>query len=116
MKTTTVVRVIAAAILTGIFSSFSVYAASPATVSAQKIREKFVQAVMHPEEGIVIPSSGEAEVLFTLTDDGNVNITKLKASDDAVNKYVTDRITSVDCKDFVHPYGQHYKIKFKFTN
>jgi hypothetical protein len=116
MKTIKITRIFVIALMLGFITSFSSFAASPAAVSAKNIREKFVKAVMYPEDKTEIPTSGEVEVLFTLTDEGTVEIKKIKASDDNAAKYVTDKITSVPCKDFVHPYNQQYKIKFKFTN
>jgi hypothetical protein len=114
MKTINVSRVILITLLVGFISTFSSYAASPAAVSAKNIREKFVQAVMNPDDQSTVPTSGEVEVLFTLNDEGTVEIKKITGTNDEVSKYVKDKITNVPCKDFVHPYNQYYKIKFRF--
>jgi hypothetical protein len=114
MKTINVTRIFVIALLMGVITSFSSFAASPAAVSAKNIRQKFVAAVMNPEDQSVVPASGTVEVLFTLDDEGNVVIKKIKGSNEDLEKYVTEKITSVPCKDFVHPYNQMYKIKFRF--
>jgi len=108
MKTINVTRVIIIALLVGFISTFSSYASSPAAVSAKNIREKFVNAVMNPDDQTNVPTTGEVEVLFT------VYIKKLKASNDDAAKYVKDKIELLTLNDFVHPYNQVYKIKFKF--
>jgi len=115
MKTINVTRILAIALLLGFISIFSSYAASPAAISAKNIRQKFVQAVMNPEDQSNVPTSGEVEVLFTINDEGTVDIKKLKATNDEIATYVKDKISNVPCKDFVHPYNQYYKIKFRFT-
>ncbi len=114
MKTINVTRVILITLLVGFISTFSSYAASPAAISAKNIREKFVQAVMNPDDQSNVPTSGEVEVLFTLSDEGTVEIKKIKGTNDEASNYVKDKITNVPCKDFVHPFNQYYKVKFRF--
>jgi hypothetical protein len=115
MKTINVTRVILITLLVGFISTFSTYAASPAAVaSAKSIRQKFVQAVMNPDDQSNVPTKGEVVVLFTLTDEGTVEIKKIEGTNDDATNYVKDKITNVPCKDFVHPYNQYYKVKFHF--
>ena len=115
MKTINVARILVIAILVGFISTFSSYAESPAAISAKNIRQKFVQAVMNPEDQSNIPTSGEVEVLFIINDEGNVDIKKLKTTNEETANYVKEKISNVPCKDFVHPYNQYYKIKFQFN-
>jgi hypothetical protein len=115
MKTTHISRVIIISLLIGIVSTLTTYAASPAAVSAKNIRQKFVEAVMTPDEMSNVPSSGEVEVLFRITDDGSVDIKKVQATSEAVSDYVKEKIANVKCQDFLHPYNQYYKVKFRFT-
>lgn len=115
MKTINVTRILVIALLVGFISTFSSYAASPAAISAKNIRQKFVQAVMSPDDQSNVPTSGEVEVLFTLNNEGNVDIKKIKATNDDVANYVKEKISNILCKDFVHPYNQYYKIKFRFN-
>jgi uncharacterized protein (UPF0333 family) len=114
MKTLNLTRVIVIALFVGFVSTFSTYAESPAAISAKNIRQKFVQAVQNPKDMSTMPTSGEVEVLFSINDDGIVEIQKLKGSNDEVTNYVKEKITNVSCKDFVHPYDQYYKVKFRF--
>lgn len=115
MKTINVTRILVIALLVGFISTFSSYAESPAAISAKNIRQKFVQAVMNPEDQSTVPTSGEAEVLFTINDKGNVDIVKLKGTNEETANYVKEKISNVSCQDFVHPYNQYYKIKFQFN-
>lgn len=114
MKTLNLTRVIVIALFVGFISTFSTYAESPAAISAKNIRQKFVQAVQNPEDISTMPTSGVVEVLFSITDDGNVEIQNIKGSNKEAMSYVKEKITNVPCKDFVHPYDQYYKVKFRF--
>ena len=114
MKTINVTRIIIITLLVGFISTFSAYAESPAAISAKNIRQKFIQAVQNPEDLTTIPTSGEVEVLFTVSNDGTIDIKKLKATNDEIANYVKEKIINVPCKDFVYPYNQYYKVKFSF--
>jgi hypothetical protein len=103
------------AVMIGLFSTISVYAEGPVVKSANNIRAKFVQAVMNPEDVTTLPTTGQVEVLFSLTDDGMVKIKKIKSNDDNAATYVKQKLNTVECKDFIHPYNQYYKIKFNFN-
>jgi hypothetical protein len=114
MKTINVTRIIVIALLVGFISTFSTYAESPAAISAKNIRQIFVQAVQNPEDLVNISTSGEVEVLFTVNDDGNIDIKKIKATNEEIANYVKEKISNVSCKDYVQPDNQYYKVKFSF--
>ena len=114
MKTINVTRIIVITLLVGFISTFSAYAESPAAISAKNIRQKFIQALQNQEDLTTIPTSGEVEVLFTVGDDGTIDIKKLKATNDEIANYVKEKIINVPCQDFVYPYNQYYKVKFRF--
>jgi hypothetical protein len=108
-------RFILITLLFAIISATAIQAASPAAVSAKNIRQKFVEAVMNPDDNYNVPTSGEVEVVFTVTDEGTIDIKKLEGTNKEVSDFVKDRISNVPCKDFVHPYNQYYKVKFRFA-
>ena len=114
MKTIKVTRVIVITLLIGFISILSTYAASPAAISAKNIREKFVQAVMNAEDNSNLPTSGEVEVLFTVTDEGKIDIKKMKSTNEEIENYVKEKIVTVPCNDFSHPFNQYYKVRFIF--
>ena len=104
MKTLKVTRIIIITLLFGFISIISTYAASPAAI-----------AVMNAEDKSDMPTSGEVEVLFTITDEGTVDIKKLKSTNEDIEQYVKEKIINVPCNDFVHPFNQYYKVRFIFT-
>ena len=114
MKTINLTWIIVIALIIGFFSTFNANAAGPAAVTAKNIRQKFVQAVINPEDQSNVPTSGEVEVLFTLNDEGTIDIKNIKSTNEETANYVKEKISNIPCKDFVHPFNQYYKIKFRF--
>lgn len=114
MKTINVTRVIIIALMIGFISAFTVNAASPAAVTAKKIRQKIAEVVLNPEDHDNIPASGSVVVLFTVSDEGKIEIKKLESNNDEAEKYVRNRISNIPCKDFVFPNHQLYTVKFLF--
>jgi hypothetical protein len=116
MKTTKTTKVLLLTIIAAIISFGTSYAASPAAITAKNIREKFVQAVIQPENLNTLPTSpGEVEILFKVSDEGILDIRKLTFTNEDVANYVKDKITSIPLKDYVMPYNQYYRVKFKFS-
>ena len=101
-------------LLAGFMSVLSVHASSPAAVSAKNIRQKFVNAVMNPSDNSTVPTKGEVEVLFTVMDDGKIDIKKIKSTNEDATKYVKEKVSDLTCSEFTHPYNQYYKVKFRF--
>jgi hypothetical protein len=114
MKTINVTRILVIALLVGFISTFSTYAENPAAISAKNIRQMFVQAVQNQEDLTRISTTGEAEVLFTVNDDGNIDIKKIKATNNEIANYVKEKISKVSCQDYIQPYNQYYKVTFSF--
>ena len=115
MKTINLTRAFIIVLLAGFISSLSGYAASPAAAaSARNIRQKFIEAVQNPEDLTNAPTSGEVEILFTVNDDGPLNIKKMDATNDDAANYVTKKINSLNYSDSGHPFNQYYRVKFHF--
>jgi hypothetical protein len=115
MKTNNLIKIIVIALFVVFSSIFSVYAASPAAAAAGKaIRQRFVSAVTNPDELQNILRDAEVEVLFTINEDGTINIKKIEGNDDDVSAFVKEKISVIPCKDFVFPNNQYYRVKFRF--
>jgi len=114
MKTINLTRIFAIALLLGFISTFSSYAASPAAVSAKNIRQKFSETFQNLEDRDNIPASGTVTVLFTVSDEGTIDIKKLEATSDEAANFVKENISKVPCQDNVYPYHQFYRVKIRF--
>ena len=114
MKTIKLNRIVLVVLLVGFISTFTFAASPAAAASARNIRQKFVEAVQNPDDLINAPTTGQVEVLFTVNDDGTLNIKKLESDNDEAANYVKEKITSLNYSDSGNPYNQYYKVKFRF--
>lgn len=73
-------------------------------------------AVKYPGFDLKKEERGDITVTFTLSDDGKIQVEKVTAATERIEKYVKEQLTDVSAKDVLHPYGQKYKVKFSFKN
>ena len=114
MKTINVTRIILITLLVGIISTFSTYAASPAAIAAKNIREKIVNVVYADNDQENFPTEGTVVVVFTVNDEGKIDIKKIESTNTEAENFVTKKISSISAKDNVYPYHQFYRVKFQF--
>ena len=114
MKTNIVIRIFVLALIVGLISTFSSYAASPAAVTAKSIQQKFAEAFQNTEDRENVPTEGIVVVVFTVTDEGKLEIKKLESTNEEASNYVTQKMAGIPCQDNVYPYHHLYKVKFHF--
>lgn len=113
MKINKLARVIILIMIFGIISVSQIFAAGPAAVTARNIREKIVDLI-YKGDLENLPSEGTVVVLFTVTDEGKIDIKKVKSTDNDAENFVVNKITSISAKDNVNPSHQVYRVKFQF--
>jgi hypothetical protein len=114
MKTIKVIRFLVCVYLIGFISTCTLYASSPAAVAAKDIRQKIVKEVWSDNNEEDFPSEGTVVVLFTVNDEGKIDIKKLESTNTEAENFVTKKISSLSCKDNIYPYHQVYRVKFQF--
>jgi hypothetical protein len=113
MKTNKITKIIILTMILGIISVSQIFAAGPAAVTARNIREKIVDLIYNGDlENL--PSEGTVVVLFTVTDEGKIEIKNVKSTDNDAENFVVNKITSISAKDNVNPSHQVYRVKFQF--
>jgi hypothetical protein len=114
MKTIKAVRFVVFFILIGLISACTLYASSPAAVAAKDIRQKIIKEVWSDNNEENFPSEGTVVILFTVNDEGKIDIKKLESTNTEAEDFVTKKISGLSCKDNVYPYHQFYRVKFQF--
>jgi hypothetical protein len=114
MKSIKTRRIMLIVLLAGILAVPGVQAASPAAMAAKNIRQKFVEVVRNPADLQNILVGGEVEVLFTVSEEGKIDIKRLEGSNKEIEDFVRDKISSIPCNEYIFPFNQHYKVKFRF--
>ena len=118
MKTSNFFKTIFAFILVTLFVSGSLFAGNPAeglAIKYQPIRDKFEKTIKFPANCTTNFHSNEsAEVLFTLTDEGKVNVVSVDCQCPELAESVKKQLEAIYCKDVIHEYNQHFKVTIHF--
>ena len=96
---------------TGVLMTDNLYAFTP---PAKSIREILIQNVPYPGYQAKNPANGEVEVVFTLSDEGKVQVKSIKGSSPYLENYVKEALSGICCTGVVSPYNQHYRVTFTF--
>jgi hypothetical protein len=113
MKKTSMIRILVVLMIISVFATSSVYAATP-NPPAKCIREILKEAVKYPDFNPKMAGTGDVEVVFTLSDQGAVQVKSVKCACPLLAEYVKETLSKVCCSNVVSPYNQHYKVTFKF--
>jgi hypothetical protein len=114
MRKIKIVRIVILTFIIGFISTFTIHASSPAAVAAKDIRQKIVKEVWSNNDEENFPTEGTVVVLFTVNDEGKIDIKKLDSNNTEAEDFVTKKISGISCKDNVYPYHQFYRVKFQF--
>jgi hypothetical protein len=114
MKTKNVKRIIAIALFVGLFSAFSVHAASPAAVTAKNIRQKFGEVFQNVNDRQNVPVRGIVVVIFSINEDGRLEIRKLESTDEEAANFVREKLSTIASREFSYPSNHLYRVRFSF--
>ncbi len=113
MKKSSIIPILAVVLMISIFTTSTVYAALP-DPPAKCIREVLREAVNYPDFYPKHGGFGKVEVVFTLSDQGAIQIEDITATSDDLREYVKEVLSKTSCSKVISPYNQHYKVTFKF--
>ena len=116
MKTINVTRIIIITLIVGFISTFSTYAKSPAAMAAQKVQQKISDVVRNLDDPGDAPTSGIVVIVFSVNDEGKIEIKKIDSNNEAAENFVVKKISNFTYKNFPDPYHKLYKIKFSFDS
>lgn len=117
MKTIKVISSLFTIFLTGIIFSMNTYAKEPVkeySSHVKQIKQILEQTVKFPDCGIKKAGHGEAVVIFSISDDGKIEIDEISASCKELEVNISEQLSGLYFNGVIHPYDQHYRVKFKF--
>jgi len=121
MKTINFIRALITIMLVGAVFSMNTYARNPNKDTkypyyAKQIKHVLEQNVKFPDCGMTISGQGIAEVVFSIKDDGKIEIDEITASCKDLEVYVKKQLAELTITKINHPAGQHYRVTFIFVN
>lgn len=108
-------------LLTAAISAFLVmiftlplFAGKPVISSSDKVQKIIKESIKYPDQAIKSCCQGSVDVIFTLREDGKINILKTFSTNEDIEKLVREQLSTVCCKGVKTPYNEHYKITISF--
>jgi len=121
MKTINSISLLLTIILVGAVFSMNTYAGNPVKDTkypyhAKQIKQILEQNVKFPECGMTKSGQGIADVIFSIKEDGTLDIDEISANCKDLEVYVKEQLKKITIANVNHPAGQHYKITMIFIN
>jgi outer membrane biosynthesis protein TonB len=114
MKTSNLFPVILFILITFCISGLSSYAATPSVGPSDRIQKMIKESVKYPEKAYKNSCCGTVDVVFTINDDGQINIKKMSTDNKEIADGVKEQLSKVCCKGIKSPFNQHYKVSITF--
>jgi hypothetical protein len=114
MKTLSIVRLILVMTITGLFMFQPVFASTPAQDCATTLWNKFQGQVKYPEFAHKQALEGEVTILFTVSNEGDVVVKDLVATDALLAQYIRQVVSSLKCPELQNASVYDFKVKFHF--
>ena len=117
MKTIKVISLLFNIMLIGLFLSMSSFAKEPVKDypwHAKQVKQILEETVKFPGCSMKKVQQGEAVVVFSISDQGMIQIDEISANCKALEDNLKQQLTGLYFKGVIHPYNQHYRVKFTF--
>jgi outer membrane biosynthesis protein TonB len=117
MKTNNIFRTVVLTLAFISITGLSLYAKKPVIESAVNIQSMIKKTITYPDIAVNKGYTGSVDVLFTLTEDGKINVKKTTAENAEIEKLVKEQLAAMSLKDIKTTFNQHYwiRITFKLT-
>jgi hypothetical protein len=114
MKIKNILQLFLILVITGLFLSPPVFASTPASECATTIWQKFRGTIRYPEFASKRAIQGEVTVIFTVSENGNIIVKDIRATDTELARYVREMITTVQCPELENASVYDFKVIFNF--
>jgi hypothetical protein len=81
---------------------------------AKQVKQVLEETIKFPGCSMKHMNHGEAVVVFSIKDNGMIEIDEITANCKTLEKNLRDQLSGLYFKDVIHPYNQHYRVKFTF--
>ena len=119
MKTNTVFRALFIIMMVGAIFSMNAYGRNPDKATkypthARQIKSILENTVKFPECGMSVSGQGIAEVIFSISDNGKIDIYSVTANCKDLEVYVKEQLDGLSFEKVNYPKEQHYRVTFIF--
>jgi len=114
MKALKVIRPVIILLLLVLFTTITCFAGKPSVTPTEHIRNVIIGSVKHPIDVSKHKLTGSVDVLFSINDNGTLDIKKISTDEDQIATCLKDQLSKITIKNLDLPKGQFYKVKISF--
>ena len=81
---------------------------------AKQVKQILEETVKFPGCSMKKVNHGEAVVIFSISDQGMIEIEEISANCKALENNLREQLKGLYFDGVIHPYDQHYRVKFTF--
>jgi hypothetical protein len=114
MKTLKIIPVVTFTLMFIFITGFTSHASNPVMAPAENLQKVIKETLKYPEQAIKNGYTGSVDVIFTVDEEGKINIKNTYADNPEIEKIVKEQLARVCCKGVKTPTNEHYKITITF--
>lgn len=95
-------------------SGNSSFGSNPVPGSSDSIHKMIKESIKYPEQAYEKGVTGSVAILFSIKEDGKIEIDELSTDDKEIAEGVKEQLSTVCCKGIKTPYDQHYWVTITF--
>lgn len=92
----------------------SSFASDPVDGSSDSLQRIIKESLKYPDEAIRNCYTGKVDVVFTVNEEGQLNIKEIYSDNSDMAKCVKKQLSTICCKGIKTPYNKHYAVSIAF--
>jgi len=92
----------------------SSFASDSADGTADSLQRIIKESLKYPDEAIKHCCTGKVDVVFTVNEDGQLNIEEIYSDNSDIAKCVKKQLSTICCKGIKTPFNKHYAVSIAF--
>ncbi|MCX6280087.1 MAG: energy transducer TonB [Bacteroidetes bacterium] len=114
MKASKIIRLFSIVTMFVLVAGISASAASPVLTPADNVYKIIKESIKYPDQAVRESYTGTVDVIFTVDDDGKINVENTLSDSPDIEKIVKEQLSTICCKGVKTPFNEHYKITISF--
>jgi hypothetical protein len=114
MKTSRLIQSVLFSVIFIFITGFASYAKSPVSAPAESIQKMIKGSLSYTDQAIKKGCYGTVNVVFTVDENGKINITKYTYTCPEIAKIVKEQLSNVCCKGIKVPYNEHFEVTITY--
>jgi outer membrane biosynthesis protein TonB len=115
MKGISILRTMVIILIVSLIAAGQGFAGNTAKPNEKKVRDVLKESVKYPQHLVKSGATGKVEVIFTISEKGEIVVKNLKSTNPDLEAYVREQLENTCCKELKTNFNQHFKVTFSFN-